>query len=214
MSAFTVVQESRQGDHRANEDAYLVRTHPGRADGLLVAVADGQGGRAGGGPAARRACEASVAAAVEVPFEELLKPGTWPGLLRRADDAVAADPEAGFTTLVAFALSREALCGGSCGDSAALAATGEKAPQILTSRQHKDPPVGCGGAVFVPFAVRLIRPWTVLALTDGVWKYAGWEAVLASVSLPAEEIVGALLDRALLPGSGKLPDDFTLVVIR
>ena len=49
--------------------------------------------------------------------------------------------------------------------------------QELTSSQRKNPPVGSGGAIFVPFACRLIRPWQVLAMSDGVWKYAGWEAI-------------------------------------
>ena len=49
---------------------------------------------------------------------------------------------------------------------------------ILTRHQFKDPPVGSGEASFVPFTARLASPWTVLALTDGVWKYAGWDHVL------------------------------------
>ena len=45
---------------------------------------------------------------------------------------------------------------------------------VVTGCQTKDPPVGSGEAFFVPFAAELTPPWLVLAMTDGVWKYAGW----------------------------------------
>jgi hypothetical protein len=177
-------------------------------------VADGQGGRAGGAAASSLACRAAVEGAGTLPVRKLLAPATWATILRRADQAVADDPRAGFTTLVAFAVVGDAVCGASCGDSAAVASAGEGKPVILTGRQHKDPPVGSGAAPFVGFDFPLAAPWGVLALTDGVWKYAGWPAVLAAADLPPEEALAALRGRALLPGSGELPDDFTLVVVR
>ena len=55
----------------------------------------------------------------------------------------------------------------------------EKQVNELTANQIKNPPVGSAAAVFTPFAGRLERPWTVLAMSDGVWKYVGWERVRA-----------------------------------
>jgi hypothetical protein len=85
----------------------------------------------------------------------------------------------------------------------------------LTARQHKNPPVGSREATFVPFAAQLVRPWAVLAMTDGVWKYAGWENVLKIVSEPrGKDIIACLRDRARMQGSGGLQDDFTLILLQ
>lgn len=87
-------------------------------------------------------------------------------------------------------------------------------PKVLTSRQLKNPPVGCGDATFVPFEMELSAPWKLLAITDGVWKYAGWErvwecaALLSGVELLAELQVAARLAR-----TGEFQDDFTIVLL-
>jgi hypothetical protein len=126
---------------------------------------------------------------------------------------VARDDAAGLTTLVALCVRAGKLCGGSSGDSGAVVHSAG-ASVILTRHQFKDPPVGSGEAVFVPFTARLASPWSVLALTDGVWKYAGWDHVLQLAGQPGPALIAALRRRATLPGSGGLPDDFTLVAIQ
>jgi hypothetical protein len=204
---------SEAGGHPENEDAFAVQPHPSAPDCFLCAVADGQGGQAGGGPAARTACQAFLDAAARLPVEKLLQPRTWPTLLQSADRAVADDPESGFTTLAAFSLTPGQLCGASSGDSAVVA-RGSGDGIILTGRQYKNPPVGSGAAPFVPFTSRLVSPWSVLACTDGVWKYAGWEGLL---QFPSEWNGEAIIDR-LREGarlrSGGFPDDFTLIVLQ
>src|SRR2546425_1186513 len=69
-----------------------------------------------------------------------------------------------------------------------------------------------GAAALVSFGASLISPWAVLALSDGVWKYAGLDNV---IQLAAEkrgpELIPAIRDRAGLKESGALQDDFTLV---
>src|SRR5579872_4810490 len=96
------VHHSEVGGHAHNEDACDVRSHSLDADCVLCVLADGQGGRAGGAAAAQLACRASVEQASRLSPARLLLPHTWSGILKAADEAVAADPEAGFTTLVAL----------------------------------------------------------------------------------------------------------------
>jgi hypothetical protein len=86
---------------------------------------------------------------------------------------------------------------------------------ILTGHQVKNPPVGSRGAVFVEFAAPLAPPWKVLVMTDGVWKYAGWEEVLRIVAAEQGQcILSALQERARLARTGGLPDDFTAVLFQ
>jgi len=188
---------SAAGGHPVNEDAFALQPLPNGA-GWFVALADGQGGRAGGARAAQLACQTAARG------EALIA----------ADAAVAADPVAGFTTLVALRVEGDRVTGASCGDSAALAAWGDGLMRVLTARQFKNPPVGSGDATFVPFALELTRPWKVLAVSDGVWKYAGWERVWdCAAKLGGEELIAALQAAARLPLTGEFPDDFTVVLL-
>jgi hypothetical protein len=204
---------SEVGGHRANEDALVARPHPADPDCWLVCLADGQGGRAGGAAAAQLACRSAWETAAALPPERLLAPPSWPTILRRADEAVAADPGAGFTTLVGLCLRGPLVAGASSGDSAAFAVGAGGAAKELTAAQVKDPPVGTGAAVFVPFGVRLEAPWRVLVLSDGVWKYAGWGRVAeAAAREEGQALLAALLRAARLAGGG-LQDDFTLAIL-
>ena len=84
----------------------------------------------------------------------------------------------------------------------------------LTDHQFKNPPVGSGEANFIPFHGTAELPWSVLAMTDGVWKYAGWDAVEDSAcELHGQRLIDTLAERARLPNSGRFPDDFTLLVL-
>jgi serine/threonine protein phosphatase PrpC len=200
------------GGHPVNEDAFLIEPIPDGIGGYVVAVADGQGGRARAAEAARLACRTVVDAALRrgAGFD---KSGCRE-VLAKADRAVTHDDEAGFTTLVAFTVRWNSVVGASCGDSAVLAVCGSGAVSELTRLQYKNPPVGSGEATFVPFAADLVRPWMVLAMTDGVWKYVGWERVRElAAKLSGEELIGALKAAARLPGSGQFQDDFTVVLV-
>jgi PPM family protein phosphatase len=86
--------------------------------------------------------------------------------------------------------------------------------QVLTSGQRKNPPVGSGGAPFTPFVSVLAAPWAVLVMTDGVWKYAGWDSLLQVRPDEApQRVLDRLRDRAALPVTGDLQDDFTLLIL-
>ncbi|MBN9523862.1 protein phosphatase 2C domain-containing protein [bacterium] len=108
------------GDHPANEDAFVAAPHPADPACWVVRVADGQGGRGGGARAARLACDTAAAGAFSMRPAELTNAGAWTTILGTADAAVAADPEAGFTTLIGLAATDRELAGASVGDSAAL----------------------------------------------------------------------------------------------
>ncbi|MGH7223090.1 MAG: hypothetical protein ACRELF_07675 [Gemmataceae bacterium] len=147
--------------------------------------------------------------------DKLLYPSAWSDILRQADASVADAENAGYSTLIAFCLMETMLCGGSCGDSAVLLRMADQLPCILTKHQMKNPPVGSRGAVFVPFTARLLPPWTLLAMTDGVWKYAGWETINAAAAEgTSESIIRLLRAKAALPRTNGLQDDFTLAIFQ
>ncbi len=84
----------------------------------------------------------------------------------------------------------------------------------LTRGQRKDPPVGSGEATFTSFSALLAAPWSVLAMSDGVWKYVGWERLVQAVmNSRGEALVEKLQGFARLPRSGRFPDDFTIVAL-
>jgi serine/threonine protein phosphatase PrpC len=205
---------SEAGGHRINEDAFEVRPHPADPACWLCALADGQGGQAGGARAAQLACRSVIEAAVALPVRVLTDIATWATLLRQADMAVLADADAGYTTLVGFTLSGRQIAGSSNGDCAVwLAGEGEQVDD-LTALQAKNPPVGSGSAAIVPFTARLQGMWQVLAMSDGVWKYVGGEQVgVLAAKLRGQDLIDKLQALARLPGSGRFPDDFTIVVL-
>lgn len=211
----TFFAHTEPGGHEKNEDCMEVIPMPGSSSAYLCAIADGQGGQAGAEVAATIACRSCLAKASSYRPDQLLSPFVWPTLLQHADQAVADAEGAGYTTLIAFCLTETALSGGSCGDSAVLVQNAHQQPCILTRRQKKNPPVGSRGAIFVPFSVHLLSPWTVQAMTDGVWKFAGWDSIFAiTMTDDHATITHKLREKAALPRTGGLQDDFTLVVFQ
>jgi PPM family protein phosphatase len=166
----SVTSFSEAGGHAVSEDAFEVRRHPADPDCWLCVLADGQGGQAGGADAARIACRFAAEAACQLAPQHLSKPSMWIILLKEADAAVRAEPDAGFTTLIGFSIAGDALHGASSGDSAVLVVSGDGIPRQATADQFKNPPVGSGSARFVPFSASLAGRWSVLAMSDGVWK--------------------------------------------
>lgn len=204
---------SEAGGHATNEDAQEVCVHPKNSECLICVVADGQGGRAGGREAARLAVAATVDAASSQQPSKLARASLWPMFLQEVDAVVNGDPNVGFTTLVALAIFPDTVVGASNGDSGALALV-DRGHHILTDNQIKKPPVGTGMATFVPFACELRPPWKILTMSDGVWKYAGWESIVEiATSHSGMELVDAVANKARLPKSGRFQDDFTLVLV-
>jgi hypothetical protein len=204
------VYSEQGGAHADNEDAVDVRRHD-QDDALwLCCLADGQGGRAGGARAAQVAVQSALTTALAQPPRSLLKPKTCEVLVRAADDAVFADPDAGFTTLVVLVIRDQLVCGASCGDSAAVLLQGGE-PVVLTAEQLPNPPIGSRSAQARSFYLDLAPPWQICAVSDGVWKYAGWHRIAGVMRQKAgRDLVDALRAAAVRPGSRGLPDDFSI----
>ncbi len=161
IESFTIA-----GGHTVNEDAFCCRPHPVDADMWICFVADGVGGQSGGGRAAQVGCESAFAAAAALAPEQLAQPRQWLDILSRVDDAVAADPDAGFTTFVGLCVHGESIVGASVGDSAALLISLGWAKE-LSSGQSRKPVIGSGLAKSVPFEARFGSPGKLLVMSDG-----------------------------------------------
>ncbi len=203
------------GGHEENQDRFEVRVIPGPPTSYACAVADGQGGQAGAAKAAATACQNCLDRSSSFRIDKLLSPSIWSSILPDADKAVADAEGAGYTTLIGFCLTETKLCGGSSGDSAVAVLNNGEPPRILTKHQMKNPPVGSRGAIFVPFSIELVHPWTVLVMTDGVWKYAGWDSIFAAASAETgDSIIHKLREKSALARTGGLQDDFTFIVFQ
>jgi serine/threonine protein phosphatase PrpC len=214
-----IFSHSEAGGHPANEDAFAVHQHPSDAECWICTLADGQGGQPNGGPASKLACQTVMVQAKTRNPRELMEARNWNKILQDADAAVAADKKAGYTTLIGFCVIQDKICGGSNGDSAVAlfdaTRTCEEPMQSLTMFQIKNPPIGSGSAAVVTFATDLHRPWMILAMSDGVWRYARWDKIKeAAKELRGQELIDAIKQAATLARSGKLQDDFTLVVLQ
>lgn len=213
MSHIHCLIHSEAGEGHANEDVVLVRPHPVDAGVLLCSLADGQGGQAGGAAAARIAAEESLQAASSFPVNELCEAVPWYAVVGAADEAVCEDDAAGLCTLVSLCVSPSEVWGASCGDSGALLVSGGR-EFLLTENQRKDPPLGSSAARPVAFSARLTPAWKLLVVSDGVWKYVGWEhiAQLAAHN-QGRELIAVLRRAAWEANGGRLPDDFSAALL-
>lgn len=165
-------------------------------------------------PAARVAVQESLDAASSFAVSELPEPRAWYGVVSAADEVVADDDVAGFTTLVGLCVTEGRLCGASCGDSGALLLDGGR-EVWLTQNQRKNPPVGSSAARPVAFSAELGPAWKLLVVSDGVWNYIGWDGdVHWAQQNQGEELIGALRQAVCKTNGGKLPDDFSVALVQ
>src|SRR5262249_22215158 len=138
----------------------------------------------------------------------------WTTILRTTDQAVTDNAAAGYTTLGCFCFVEYSIFGASVGDSDLVQLNSREPAKILTAWQHKAPLIGSCAAIPVAFTSDAVYPWKSLALTDGVWKYVGWQDVFKIASeYRGQEMIGALLERARLKQSRQLQDDFTILFL-
>ena len=74
-------------------------------------------------------------------------------------------------------------------------------------------PSQLGFPIATGFTAEMIAPWKMLVMTDGVWKYAGWEWVRHSAAMTDSSEAMDALRAAARPRLGRFQDDFTLVVV-
>ena len=85
---------------------------------------------------------------------------------------------------------------------------------ILTDNQYKNPPVGSGGARMTPFSSPLGREWKLLVVSDGVWKYIGWERFeRLAASESGLGLIEALRAETLSRLGGTFADDFSVALL-
>lgn len=204
---------SEPGGKPDNEDHVLVRRHPMAHDMLLCFLADGQGGRAHGAEAARKACEAAWQLARQCTPSDLLDASAWEELLDEVD--ITVSETGGYTTLVAAAFNPEVVTGGSCGDSKLYRHSHEtQSIEEWTALQTRNPPVGSGECQFETFHHEVLDGDRFLILSDGVWKYCGYEALKSTFTLPDLAVAPPHLRTATLERVGRtLPDDFSLIAL-
>jgi hypothetical protein len=151
-----------------------------------------------------------VELALTLPVSALRDRKTWVSILQEADTAVSAAEGAGFCSLVVLGAEGDGIRGASCGDCAAsLCRAGQLVD--LTEDQRKNPPVGSRSAQPVGFAESLKTPWRLIVMSDGVWKYAGWEAVAQALKATERPNIVASL-RQVACREGRLLDDFSVAI--
>lgn len=192
-----------------NEDYLAVRSHPEDGTTLLCALADGMGGQAGAERAARLAVFLTMEIAEGLPIETLQDPGTWYQLVASVDQAVCDDLSAGSTTLVALCESGDHLCGASCGDSAVVLFQNGEAT-VLSDDHRPHNVIGSDEAIPEAFSSPLDGEWTLILMSDGVWKSVGFD----EVSKMAAEKSGEDLILSLRKKAGeRIYDDFSMIVV-
>jgi serine/threonine protein phosphatase PrpC len=178
-----------------------------RRDGVILVLADGAGGSAGGAEAAEELIAIVKAYASQCgDFEDRSK---WEQLLRDADRRISL--RHGETTGVIAAIAENSITGASVGDSSAWIIG--KSYDDLTSGQLRKPLIGSGRAHPVAFQRKPFAE-TVLLASDGLIKYATPARVCEIVrSSEFKNIASGLVDLVRLK-SGAMPDDVSVIVCR
>jgi serine/threonine protein phosphatase PrpC len=194
-----------RGSHELQDRAEIIAL----ADGLVLAVADGAGGRSGGAGAAEKVVKMVrefAAASVTFEAEALCE------LLKHVDQSIEADPSAGETTAVVTFVSPDGITGVSVGDSGAWL-IGAHGCENLTKLQQRKPFLGTGMAIPVAFRASKLSG-TLLLASDGLLKYTSQENICKAVTQNnLNTVAKALIDLVRYP-SGSLPDDVCVVICR
>lgn len=169
--------------------------------GVVIALADGAGGTAGGERAAKAVVD-RVAAVASHAYD-------WPLLLAELDMQQIGY---GQTTAVVLWLTRDRIVGAGAGDSRAWIVR-ETGIEDITSAQHPKPLIG-DGAIVTPLESGGLRGGTLLVASDGLLRYAKREDI-ARIALGSDldAAAKALVELVRLP-SGQLPDDVSVVLCR
>jgi serine/threonine protein phosphatase PrpC len=170
-------------------------------DRTVIVVADGAGGTGGGAAAAQAVCDAVTQRCALVP------PPSWEAWLTDLD---AQMPRAGLAAaVIAEVRLSGGITGASVGDCEAWVFAG--AQQIeLTANQVRKPLLGEGQSRPIGFESHV--PGLLVMATDGLWKYAKRDHVVAALAVrPLDAALTALVDATRLR-SGALQDDVAIAI--
>jgi serine/threonine protein phosphatase PrpC len=215
-----VVEGATDGYKSALEDrAAILPAGNDAASPLIVVVADGAGGRAGGAEAAEQTLRCVLAWTSEQ-WGTRMSGAVLAGLLSNIDAALVADALAGETTGVVLALSPASIMGASAGDSEAwrIGADGTLAEDLTRRQRRLRLGTGAAGPVWFEAAHPLAPGQTLLVASDGLFKYADATRIVqtvadAATTEPLEPVARRLVNLVRLR-SGALPDDVAVVLCR
>ncbi len=179
-------------------------------DALLIVLADGAGGMAGGAAAADAFINTR---AVWDPRDALESGGraavAW---IEAIDRALSRSAHGGECTGVVVVVHGDVIAGAGVGDSCACVCSGEGIVDLTEFEQRK-PLVGSGRAVAVPFVGRM-NGGRLLVASDGLWKYAARERIAAIAGeSDVEDAARRLVDMVRLR-TGGLQDDVSIALVR
>lgn len=184
---------------RSGDDRVLARRTP---TGLILCVADGAGGMAGGSIAAQMVVH--HIASISHPDD-----ADWASVLTRLDEVIASSRDAGQTTAVVAVVRGNRVIGASVGDSGALLFSPTDTLD-LTAAQSRKPLLGSGKSrpmlFFADLAGRL------LLATDGLLKYVDGSRIRElALGFEPERALAELVASARL-SNGALQDDVALAL--
>ncbi|HEY4425928.1 MAG TPA: hypothetical protein VGN10_17080 [Pyrinomonadaceae bacterium] len=143
----------------------------------------------------------------------MVNPYTWDAIGETVNQNVSLKPEPGYATFIGLVLIPSFVIGISNGDSAVALFLNDKFV-LLTEHQPKNPPIGSGAARLAPFSARLDQRWKLLLMSDGVWKYIGWETIIwRCAAHSGQTLISNLRDVAIKNTGGTLLDDFSVILI-
>lgn len=174
---------------------------------VVIAIADGAGGRSGGAEAADLA-----AILIKERAESLNSQSDCERILAELDGIVASSNAAGETTTVVAVVSSTGVVGASVGDSGAWLVN-TAGVDDLTRSQVRKPFIGTGAAIPIGFA-RASVDGTLLVATDGLLKYTSREKITAVIQESNFDTTPAALVSLVRYHSGALPDDVTIALCR
>ena len=173
-------------------------------------VVDGAGGIEGGTAAADLAVSAIIGSRMIPSLTR--QPGYWASTLSLLDGYLYQDAEAGECAVVIAAIVDGFVAGASIGDAGAWLFT-RNDDIHLTAGQRVKPLAGSGKAEARAFGPVPFEG-TLIAGSDGLFKYATLDAVRNScIVQPAELLARSLIDLVQLP-SGDFHDDAAVAVCR
>lgn len=199
---------------------------------LIVHLAGGAGGVAGGAATAEFICEkslkgdpATALSYLDATIHQLASGGKTGKLMKvllsAESDSIfknmpADEPPASSYGLASAAIATITddgeITGASVGDCKVWIFENGKPPEEPTMLQSHRPLLGEGNAIHTRFNGRLTQGVLVMA-TDGLWKYADWDRITKILrTLPAEKVADFLVASARLP-TGELQDDIAVAVV-